>query len=172
MVPVVSHGGSMNRKTFLALLIPLCLGCGSLSVQVDIANPAVARSALDALLLENTLPYVRAQNDLAIDGLVDELKQVHKDAYIELQRQYQQEANQLPDKQKRDLLAIAGPLVTDFEVANNQHYDDLRVALKQIASNVRAVDISPDSPERTSRLVQLLRQRDQQLANFRTFVER
>ncbi len=163
----------MIRLAASFLIATAFIGCSSLSVRVDIVNPSVVEAHVDQVLLRDALPFVRAQNDLTVDGVLDAAFDDHRNFYKSLAAEYRTEAaTKTVAEEKADLLAMADSLVGDFAIALQPPYDEARARLKRLNAEIRAIDAKEAFPEKEAQMVARLRERDRYLDNFINMIAR
>jgi hypothetical protein len=162
-------------KSSISILATLLLaaGCSTLSVRVDIVNPAVVQAHVDELMIRDVLPIVRAQSDSAVNGFVDAIEDEHRKFYIRLDALYRADAVKLSDKKAQEqLTGLANQLLTGFDVGIDPLYRAARTALNGVNAEIRRLDALPDGKEKTAQLASRLHERDAQLANLRVMIQR
>jgi hypothetical protein len=147
-------------------------GCSTMSVRVDIVDPAVVEKHVSDLMLRDALPIVRAQNAGAVDGLIDDARDKHLEFYVDLQNEYLKKGASLSGDEKKQNESMAKDLPKLFNQTIALKYEAASAALKDVNVQVQRQAETPASGERDAQIVSRLRQRDAILANLEAMVER
>jgi hypothetical protein len=157
------------RLFFLLAVLFAAARCSTMNVQVDIVSPLVIEEDADRMLMRNSVPEIVAQDDTAVDVMIDRVQQLHQQYYADTADRYRTKAASLSPTAKAAMESAANRLVTDFSF-NNPIHDRMRANLKAANAEIRAAVVAPESTNRTNDLVTKIRKRDILVSNFLAFL--
>lgn len=163
-----------NMRTAPIVLASLILtSCSSLRVEVSIADPSVARLALDQQLLRDQLPRVRAETNVEIGQLLERMTEQHHAIWQQLRAHYVDLANAAtatPD-QKEFYSSLAEKFNDDAFEAVARVYKERQQALAAIPDEVRTLcPLATGCPDSAlDRVTALLREREALIRDVRAY---
>lgn len=173
--PAAHREVTMRKSVVPVFVILLLTACSSLQVKVSIADPSVARTALDDLRMRNDLPRVRAETALEIDRVLTELTRKHRRIWQTFREGYEAQARAATTDEERDFLTALGASFDDDTFAEDvaSVYQSRKGILSGIAGEVRELCPTSGGCPQTAveRVTALLRERDEHLSSLDRFRE-
>lgn len=164
-------------RVALGIVLAMILtGCGSMSVEVSVLNPATVEQELDRRLLRETLPAVLGQSELGVRQSVLDVQNDHFGFLTQLSQNYLTVARKAP-RQERSFLREQAAGLQRSMTRWRSVYEEAQRQLLALRTEILTLQqaLTQVRPEERmaieSRIAQALRIRNQQLAELNRLVQ-
>lgn len=166
-------------RTVIGLVLALALtGCGSMSIEVSVLNPAAVEQEIDRRLLRETLPVVLSQSEVAVKQSVMDVQNEHFGFLVRLSQDYVAALPTASGDEKQVLESQALGLQQSMSNTWKPIYENTWQELLAIRTEVLELNAklkkasAEDRNAIESRIVNALQRRNQLLADLQMLVQR